>query len=441
MTQNKSKTSEKGSFALGLVLGIAFLAFSRSIGWAINKGFTFTMLSDYTSSPFVKGIVLAVEGLMGLIVPPLIGWYSDRIFTRHGRRKPFILTGGFLAGLSLFLAYVTYVNGWIFEMFIFFISFFYFSMHLYTAPFRALMPDLIESGHRGKASGIITLFEVTGNLVGFILGALLWEINPLYTYLMGLILIPLASVLTYAVVKEEELEEERLNKVLDEGILEYAKKMFHELDTIRFYTAQTLWWMGFEFIAMFFIGIAAQILLGSASKENIKEITSTAVILMGIFNIAAVFTALPGGLIYDKIGRKVAIIIGDVVFGASILAGVLAHTYMQILIILVVAGLGWGILLSASYPVIGDLLSKFRRGEFNGRYYGVFEASRSIPILLGGWIGGIVVVLAGHNYVSLFPASAIAVFLALPLIWGMKHLDKEKGEPTVEGAVEAKEEL
>ncbi len=423
-----SEDAKNGSFAMGIVLGIAFLAFSRSIGWAINKGFTFTLLSDYTDSPFIKGVVLAVEGLMGLIVPPIIGWYSDRIFTKRGRRKPFIIIGGLLAGLSLFMAYVAYANGWIFEMFLFFISFFYFSMHLYTAPFRALMPDLIESGNRGKASGIITLLEVVGNLVGFILGAILWDINPLYTYLMGLILIPLAAILTYAIIDEEELEEEKLNMVKDEGILAYAKKMFHETDTIKFYTAQTLWWMGFEFIAMFFIGIAAQILYGDASEEHIKAVTSTAVILMGIFNIAAVFTALPGGIIYDRIGRKKSIIIGDAIFGASILAGMFAKTYMHILVILVIAGLGWGILLAASYPVIGDLLSKFRREEFNGRYYGVFEASRSIPILLGGWIGGAVVLIAGHNYISLFPASALAVFLAIPLVAKMKHLDREESE-------------
>lgn len=423
-----SESVKKSSFAMGVVLGIAFLAFSRSIGWALNKGFTFSLLSYYTNSPFIKGVALALEGVFGLVVPPLVGWYSDRVFYRTGRRKPFIIVGGILAGLSLFMAYIAYANGWLFEMFIFFISFFYFSMHLYTAPFRALMPDLIESGHRGKASGIITLFEVVGSLTGFIVGAVLWDMNRMFPFLMGLFLIPLAAVVTYTVIREEELEEDRLTKVMDEGLMDYAKKMFHETDTLKFYAAQTLWWMGFEFIAIFFIGIAAQILLGSPTEENISKITSTAVMLMGIFNIAAVFTALPGGIIYDRIGRKTAIIVGDAIFGVSIFAGLFAQTYLHVLIVLVVAGLGWGILLSASYPVIGDLLSKFRREEFNGRYYGLFEASRSIPIILGGWIGGTIVAFTGNDYLSLFPSSAISVLLAIPLVMAMKHLDTKKGE-------------
>jgi MFS family permease len=411
------------TFAMGLVLGIAFLAFSRSIGWAINKGFTFTLLSYYTDSSLIKGIVLAVEGFMGLIVPPLVGWYSDRIFTRAGRRKPFIIVGGFLAGFSLYMAYLLYSWGFAFEFFIFMISFFYFSMHLYTAPFRALMPDLIGFGERGKASGIITLLEVIGSLTGFILGSFLWDMDMSYPFIMGAILIPLASVVTYTTIQERPLLEHQKRRVLEEGILEYAIKMFRETDTIKFYTAQTFWWMGFEFIGMFFVGIAAQILLGEPTEENIHAITGTAVLLMGIFNIAAMFSALPGGIIYDKIGRKKAIIIGDAIFGISILTGLLATEYIHILIILIIAGLGWGMLLAASYPVIGDLLTKFKREEYNGRYYGVFEASRSLPIILGGIIGGAIVMLSGNDYRSLFPASAVIVLLAIPLIMWMRHLE------------------
>ncbi len=412
------------TFALGLVLGIAFLAFSRSIGWAINKGFTFTLLSYYTDSPSIKGAALAVEGLMGLIVPPIVGWYSDRIFTRAGRRKPFIIIGGFLAGFSLYMAYLFYSWGFAFEFFLFMISFFYFSMHLYTAPFRALMPDLVGFGERGKASGIITLLEVIGSLTGFILGSILWEINTSYPFIMGAFLIPLASVVTYTTIKEKPLKETQRMAVMKEGLLEYALKMFLEGDTLKFYLAQTFWWMGFEFIGMFFVGIAAQILLGAPTEENIHKITGTAVLLMGIFNIAAMFSALPGGIIYDRIGRKKAILIGDAIFGLSILSGLLATEYMHILIILIIAGLGWGMLLAASYPVIGDLLTKFEREEYNGRYYGVFEASRSLPIVLGGILGGVIVASTGNDYRSLFPASAIIVLLAIPLILWMRHLEE-----------------
>ena len=37
----------------------------------------------------------------GLIVQPIIGYYSDRTWTRLGRRRPYFLTGAILASLAL----------------------------------------------------------------------------------------------------------------------------------------------------------------------------------------------------------------------------------------------------------------------------------------------------------------------------------------------------
>ena len=414
---------KQASFAMGLVLGIAFLGFSRSIGWSLNRAFSFRLLSSYTNISFLIGVVLAMEGLLGMIVPPLVGWYSDRVFTRMGRRKPFILIGGLLAGISIYLVYFFYSIGLPLFAIGFMLSFFYFSMHLYTAPYRALMPDLIETGHRGTASGIITMFEVIGSLTGFIAGAYLWSINESYPFIMGAFLIPLASIVTYMLIGERELEEKKKKTVIKEGIIDYAKRMFGEKDTVKFYTAQTLWWMGFEFIGIFFVGIMAQAILGAPTDENIDKITVTAVYLMGLFNIAAIFTAIPGGLIYDKIGKKRAMLFGIIIFGVSIFAGLLVKTVLTAVIILIIAGLGWGIVLSSSFPVIGDLLTKYQREEFNGRYYGLFEVSRSFPILLGGFGGGAIVSLMNNNYVILFPIAGISVLISIPIVLSMHMLE------------------
>jgi maltose/moltooligosaccharide transporter len=211
--------------------------------------------------------------------------------------------------------------------------------------------------------------------------------------------------------------------VIKEGIIDYAKRMFGEKDTVKFYTAQTLWWMGFEFISMFFVGIMAQAILGAPTDENIDKITVTAVYLMGLFNIAAIFTAIPGGLIYDKIGKKRAMLLGIIIFGASIFAGLLVKTVLTAVIILIIAGLGWGIVLSSSFPVIGDLLTKYQREEFNGRYYGLFEASRSFPILLGGFGGGAIVTLMNNNYIILFPIAGISVLISIPIVLSMHMLE------------------
>ncbi|AHF79698.1 MFS transporter [Thermococcus paralvinellae] len=428
---------ERKRFSWGVVLGLALLGFSRSVGWALNKGLSFPLLSSYTQSAFIKGTILALEGIIGLLIPPLLGYYSDTLKSKHGRRRPFIMIGGILAGVAALMIYTAYALGVPLAGFALTLAFFYFSMHLYTAQFRALMPDTIESGERGKASGVITLLEWAGNLflfglAGFLIAKAVAETGEAegikalaqtpylkIPFIVTAAFLIGAALFVYFIVKEPkapEIEE-------DESLIGYLKSIVENKDFLKFYAAQTLWWMSFEFIAIFLYGILAFILHGSATEENVKAVTSLGLYLMALFNITVLLGALPGGIIYDKLGRRLSIILGGIIFALPQLWGWFIRTQTEIVIALGLAGIGWGILMAASYPVIGDLLTHYEKEAFTGRYYGFFEATRSLPVLLAGTIGGAIVDLAGENYRILFPIGALLVLLAMPMIWRMKNLE------------------
>ncbi|NJE42591.1 MFS transporter [Thermococcus sp. GR6] len=429
-------------FSWSVVLGLALLGFSRSVGWALNKGLSFPLLSSYTQSAFVKGTILAFEGFIGLFIPVLLGYYSDTLKSRHGRRRPFIMVGGLLAGIAALMIYTAYAMGVPLWGFALTLGFFYLSMHLYTAQYRALMPDTIESGQRGKASGVITLLEWAGNLflfglAGYLIAKAVAEtgesegIKALaqtpylkVPFLVTAFFLIGAALFVYFIVKEPEAPEIEEN----ESLKDYLKSIVENRDFLKFYAAQTLWWMSFEFIAIFLYGILAYILHGSASEENVKAVTSLGLYLMALFNVTVLLGALPGGLIYDKLGRRLSIILGGVIFALPQLWGWFITSQTEIVIALGIAGIGWGILMAASYPVIGDLLTHYEKEAFTGRYYGFFEATRSLPVLLAGIVGGAIVDLAGENYRILFPIGAILVLLAMPMIWHMKNLEVSKAE-------------
>ncbi|ANF23013.1 MFS transporter [Thermococcus piezophilus] len=429
-------------FSWSVVLGLALLGFSRSVGWALNKGLSFPLLSSYTNSAFVKGTILAVEGFIGLFIPVLLGYYSDTLKSKHGRRRPFIMIGGILAGIAAMMMYTGYAMGVPLWGFALTLAFFYLSMHIYTAQFRALMPDTIESGQRGKASGVITLLEWAGNLflfglAGYLIAKAVAEtgesegIKALaqtpylkIPYIITAAFLIGAALFVYFIVREPEAPEIEEN----ESLTAYLKSIVKNRDFLKFYAAQTLWWMSFEFIAIFLYGILAYVLHGSASEENVKAVTSLGLYLMALFNITVLLGALPGGLIYDKLGRRLSIILGGLIFALPQLWGGFINTQTEIVIALGIAGIGWGILMAASYPVIGDLLTRYEKEAFTGRYYGFFEATRSLPVLLAGIVGGAIVDLAGENYRVLFPIGAILVLLAMPMIWHMKNLEVHTAE-------------
>lgn len=51
--------------------------------------------------PWLVGLALTLIRVFDAIVDPIVGWISDNLRTRHGRRRPFILFAGILSGLGL----------------------------------------------------------------------------------------------------------------------------------------------------------------------------------------------------------------------------------------------------------------------------------------------------------------------------------------------------
>ncbi len=51
--------------------------------------------------PWLVGLALTLIRIWDAIVDPLVGWLSDNLRSKHGRRRPFILFAGILSGLCL----------------------------------------------------------------------------------------------------------------------------------------------------------------------------------------------------------------------------------------------------------------------------------------------------------------------------------------------------
>jgi len=51
--------------------------------------------------PWLVGLALTLIRIWDALIDPIVGWLSDNLRTRWGRRRPFILIGGILAGLCL----------------------------------------------------------------------------------------------------------------------------------------------------------------------------------------------------------------------------------------------------------------------------------------------------------------------------------------------------
>lgn len=103
--------------------------------------------------------------LTGLIVQPIIGYYSDRTWTKLGRRRPYFLVGAILASIALFImpnSPVLWVAAgmlWIMDA----------SINISMEPFRAFVGDNLPAKQRTMGFSMQSFFIGIGAVVASVL--------------------------------------------------------------------------------------------------------------------------------------------------------------------------------------------------------------------------------------------------------------------------------
>src|SRR6266446_3146655 len=94
------------------------------------------------------GYATGLGAIFAITVPPIVGAWSDRISTRFGRRRPFMVAGVLLV-IGHIIAQI-FLNG-------------------AAAAYYAIIPDIVPDAEFGKASGFLAGMQQGGALLGFVL--------------------------------------------------------------------------------------------------------------------------------------------------------------------------------------------------------------------------------------------------------------------------------
>jgi maltose/moltooligosaccharide transporter len=121
--------------------------------------------------------------LTGLIVQPLIGYYSDRTWTRLGRRRPYFLVGAILATLAL-IAMPNSSALWIAAGLLWIMDA---SINVSMEPFRAFVGDQLPATQRPTGYAMQSFFIGVGSVVAGLLPYLLTQLGVSNTAAPGMI--------------------------------------------------------------------------------------------------------------------------------------------------------------------------------------------------------------------------------------------------------------
>ncbi|MBN1877640.1 MAG: MFS transporter [Anaerolineae bacterium] len=353
----------------------------------------------------LTGFIMTLDNIVALFLLPLIGIWSDRVWTKLGRRKPFIMG---LAPISI----VTFIiipfiikaippdlSGNTAELssylwlFVVIVGIFITTMAGFRTPVISLMPDLTPSPLRSQANGIINLMGGLGGVIITLIGAWLYAIDIVTPFVFAGILMIAALFMLFFFVQEprylEDTEEREEEQAL--GVLKGVRSISGEerKSLLFLMLAIFLWFVGYNAIETFFTSYGVNVL-------KIKE--NQASLLSSVAYITFLLFSVPSGFIAAKLGRRRTITVGLLVFAGLLLVGYLVPNIIVIGAALGLGGLAWSLVNINSLPMVVDISSSNAHlGTFTGFYY----LASQLAAIVGPTLNGFVIERSGNYGLTL----------------------------------------
>lgn len=344
----------------------------------------------------------------GLIVQPIIGYLSDRTWSkRFGRRKPFFLIGAILASLSLIimpnspLLWIAAGMLWILDA----------SINISMEPFRALVADLLPSEQRTTGFALQSFFIGVGAVVASALPYIFTNYlsisntapkgeipdSVIYSFYIGAIIF--FGAVLWTVLKTEEYPPEDVQKFENEkkesrGFLNAVKdisKSFVNMPKTMIQLAIVQYFSWFALFAMWIYTTSAvtSFIYGTSDTESAlyNEGADWVGILFAVYNGFAAIAAFGLPLLAKYTNRKIVHAI-SLLFGAVGLMGFYFIKDPNLLIILEIGvGIAWASILSMPYAILSGALPRAKMGV----YMGIFNFFIVIPQITAAAILGYII--------------------------------------------------
>lgn len=353
--------------------------------------------------------------LTGLIIQPIIGHYSDKTWTRLGRRRPFFLAGAIMAAIALLLMpnageFAHYLP----PMFVGagFLMIMDASINVAMEPFRALVGDMLPDEQTTVGFSIQTFLIGVGAVVGSWLPYILAEwfgiskiapdggipdnvIFSFYTGAAVLIVTILWTVITTKEYSPVELEKMNIKQTEAEeksrfsDIFRDIRQMpltMKQLGVVQFFSWIALfgmWVFTTPAIAQHVYGVAVD----DTSSVAYQDAGNWVGILFGVYNGVAMIYALLLPAIARAIGRKGTHAVSLLAGAFGLLSVFFIKDPSLLILPMVGVGFAWGSILAMPYAILAPALPPRKMGI----YMGIFNIFITLPQIVNGLFGGPVV--------------------------------------------------
>ena len=401
---------------------LSFGFFGVQIAYALQSANISRIFATLGADPHQLSFFWILPPLMGMIVQPLIGKYSDRTWCKMGRRKPYLLVGALVAvlvmaflpnagSLNFSTKLLLGLNGAMWFG-LFSLIFLDTSINVAMQPFKMMVGDMVTEEQKTEAYSIQSLLCNAGSLVGYLFPIFFtWigiantapkgQIPPsvIWSFYCGAAILIACVLYTFMNVKEMNPQEyaefhgidpakasdDMANKEGLFKLLLHAPKTFWTVGLVQFFC-----WAAFMYMWTYSNGTIA------ANCWNATDTASEGYQAAGnwvgvVFAIQAVGSILWAIVIPKFKSLRLAYVVSLLLGAVGFISVAFVHNQYLLFLSYFLIGAAWAAMLALPFTLLTNSL----HGEHMGSYLGLFNCTICLPQIVAAALGGVVLKLCG----------------------------------------------
>jgi maltose/moltooligosaccharide transporter len=393
-----SELSAEEPFSYRQIWWIGFGFLGVMLVFSTYNAFLPLMYDEFLDSRAAIGALMGTDNLIGLLLIPIVGAWSDRVTHPLGRRLPFMLVAVPVAALTFFAIPFAAAALWtLIVVEVIFTA----AMHTYRGPVITMMPDHTPPERRSTANGIINLMGGIGALIAFGGLSLLYDIDPRLTFGIGAVVLVLSLAVVYRKADRHppHVDSTSASETGPLGDTLAGLRILREHGNrgqLLILAAMLTYYIGFA-------GLDAMFPLYGVNELGLTE--GRAAFILTAFVGSFLLFALVCGMIGTRFGKIPTMLAGLVALAVLFVIAAPIRSVPAIVAVFLVGGFAWGLVNVQAMPLIADLGGRDRIGFYVGMYY-LFTMFGQ---MIGPFVMGSAMDLFGND--GLFYAGA-AAFLA-----------------------------
>ena len=399
---------------------ISFGFFGVQIAYALQSANISRIFATLGADPHNLSYFWILPPLMGMVVQPLVGYFSDKTWLgRWGRRIPYLLIGALVAIIVMCLLPnagsfgLTIAGAMTFGLIA--LMFLDTSINMAMQPFKMMVGDMVNEKQKAKAYSIQSFLCNAGSLVGYIFPFLFTAIgianiapegvvpdSVKWSFYVGAAILILCVIYTISNVKEYtpaqmaefnaaanaegQGSEQAAAAEMGPEQRKHAIRVFFEVGLVQFFC-----WAAFMYMWTYTNGTIADTVWNTtdAASEGYQQAGNWVGILFAVQAIGSVLWAMALPQFKNiKVAYALSLVIGGIGFAMV----PYIHNQYMLFVPYFLIGFAWAAMLAMPFTMVTNA---FEGSSRMGTALGLFNCTICVPQIVAAALGGVLLAAMG----------------------------------------------